>query len=153
MTIEQISFHEVIVPAQKGTIEGKNIDKPLHKLAIGAQPGWSVQFDQLSKLIVKIKLSSGITGWGELYRNHDWNIVDSIADILLHADIESLVLQNLPFTYCREYDGFECAVWDAYAKAHNIRVVDLVGGPMHEKIKVGAWSSHREADEIEELAT
>lgn len=153
MKIKQISCHEVIVPAKKGAIEGKKINKPLHKLPVGAQAGWSVQFDQLPKLIVKIKLSTGVIGWGELYRNHDWNVVNDIADILLHTDIENLVLQNLPFSFCREYDGFECAVWDAYAKTHNTRVVDLLGGPIRKEVKVGAWSSHRDVEEIEELVT
>lgn len=152
MIIKHFSCYEVVVPAHEGVIESKSIHKPLHKLPVGAKAGWSVQFDQLPKLLLKMELDSGIIGWGELYRDHDWKMVEGIAKNLLGRDIQSLSLQALPFTFCREYDGFECAIWDAYAKAHGLRVVDLLGGPVQEKVKIGAWSSHREVDEIADLA-
>src|SRR5690606_34472276 len=89
--------------------------------------------------------------WGELYRDQRWNVVEQIASMLLGMDLQNIVLQKLPFSFCREYDGFECAVWDAYAKAHSVRGVDLLGGPVQKKVKVGAWSSHRSLDDIEGL--
>lgn len=152
MNIRRITCYEVIVPAKPGVIESKGINKPLHKLPVGAQSGWSVQFDQLPKLILKLELENGIMGWGELYRNHDWKVVRSIIAILLQQNIKSLSLQRLPFTFCREYDGFECALYDAFAKLHQLRVVDLLGGPVQTKVKVGAWSSHRHLAEIGPLA-
>lgn len=152
MKISRITCYEVKVPAQPGAVEGKGINKPLHKLPIGAKSGWTVQFDQISKLLIKLELDSGIIGWGELYRSHNWNVVEDIIQILLGEDIENLTLQKLPFAYSREYDGFECAIWDAYAKAHDLRVVDLLGGPVRHKVKVGAWSSHRNAEEVGEFA-
>ena len=151
MKIARITCYEVIVPAHQGAIESKGIDKPLHKLPVGAKSGWSMQFDQLSKLVLKLELDSGLVGWGELYRGHDWKVVESIIEVLMGQDIERLSLQKLPFTFCREYDGFECAIWDAYAKLHDLRVVDLLGGPIRDKVKVGAWSSHRELEEIGDL--
>lgn len=120
-------------------------------LPVGAKPGWSVQFDQLSKIILKLELSNGVIGWGELYRSHNWLQVQEIIEFLLGADISQMALQELPFTFCREYDGFECAIWDAYAKTHNLRVVDLLGGPVREQVYVGAWSSHRTVDEVTDL--
>ncbi|MFV1980031.1 MAG: mandelate racemase/muconate lactonizing enzyme family protein [Rhodothermia bacterium] len=152
MTINSITAFEVVVPARPGTIEGQGIDKPLHKLPIGARSGWTVQFDKVPIVILKLELDSGIVGWGELYRGYNWSMVHEISHILLGRSIESITLQRLPFTYCREYDGFECAIWDAYAKTHDIRVVDLLGGPVRDKVKVGAWSSHRNTDEIAPLA-
>ena len=152
MIIKHFTCFEVIVPAHQGVIESKSIHKPLHKLPVGAHSGWSVQFDQLPKLLLKMELSDGTIGWGELYRNHDWNMVEAIIKGLLGRDIRQLSLQKLPFTYCREYDGFECAIWDAFAKLHQLRVVDLLGGVVQEKIKIGAWSSHRMLDEIGDLA-
>ena len=152
MLIKRITCFEVIVPAHEGVIESKGINKPLHKLPVGTQSGWSVQFDQLPKLILKLELDNGVIGWGELYRNHDWKIVRGIIQTLLNTDIKSLTLQRLPFVFCREYDGFECAIYDAYAKSHSLRVVDLLGGPVQDKIKVGAWSSHRHLSEIGPLA-
>lgn len=152
MKIVQISCHEVIVPTNPGVINSAGMDKPLHKLPVGAKSGWSMQFDQLPKLIVKLELKSGVIGWGELYRGHDWKMVDAIAESLIGTNLTDLTLQSLPFTFCREYDGFECAIWDAYAKYHSMRVVDLLGGPVRTKVKVGAWSSHRHLEEVGELA-
>ncbi|HRO47953.1 mandelate racemase/muconate lactonizing enzyme family protein [Agriterribacter sp.] len=151
MKISRITCYEVLVPAREGAIDSKQVSKPLHKLPVGAMEGWSLQFDQLPKLLIKMELESGIVGWGELYRNHNWATVDAIIHTLLGRDIESLSLQHLPFTFCREYDGFECAVWDAYARLHNMRVVDLLGGPCKQKVKVSAWSSHRVIEEVEDL--
>ncbi|GJM28051.1 MAG: o-succinylbenzoate synthase [Cyclobacteriaceae bacterium] len=122
-------------------------------LPVGAKSGWSVQFDQLPKIVLRLELSNGVVGWGELYRDHDWRRVEDIIGVLLGRELTDLTLQQLPFTFCREYDGFECAIWDAYAKAHNMRVVDLLGGPVRDQVKVGAWSSHREADDVAKLVT
>ncbi|MDH3648965.1 MAG: mandelate racemase/muconate lactonizing enzyme family protein [Saprospiraceae bacterium] len=151
MKIKSITCNEVKVPAKPGTVESSTIHKPLHKLPVGAVEGWSVQFDDLSKVILKMELENGVIGWGELYRDHNWSLVEAMINALLDQDIRSLCLQELPFAFCREYDGFECAVWDAYAKAHDMRVVDLLGGPIREKIPVGAWSSHRKLEEIGDL--
>ncbi len=152
MIIKKITAFEVVVPAHEGVIESKGIDKPLHKLPVGASAGWSVQFDQLPKLILKLELSNGVVGWGELYRDHNWKVVEDIVKILLGTGIKKLTLQKLPFNFCREYDGFECAIWDAYARMQDMRVVDLLGGAVKDKVKIGAWSSHRRLEEIGPLA-
>lgn len=142
-----------MVPARPDAVESKGINKPLHKLPVGAKAAWSIQFDQLPKLILKLELDNGVVGWGELYRNHDWRIVDEISESLIGQSVGEMCLQRLPFTYSREYDGFECAIWDAYAKCHGLRVVDLLGGAVRDRVRVGAWSSHRRKDEIAPLAT
>ncbi len=153
MKIKRITSYEVIVPAKPGTVSSESINKPLHMLPVGAKAGWNVQFDQLSKIVLKLELDSGVVGWGELYRDHKWGLVQEIIKSLLGADLEEMTLQDLPFTFCREYDGFECAIWDAYAKSHNLRVVDLLGGPVRNKVWVGAWSSHRQTEEIADLVS
>ncbi|MCO5234657.1 MAG: mandelate racemase/muconate lactonizing enzyme family protein [Chitinophagaceae bacterium] len=153
MKISNITCYEVMVPARPGMINSASLNKPLHKLPVGSKAGWSVQFDRLPKLIIRMELSTGIVGWGELYRNHDWRIVEDMIGVLLGKNLNALILQKLPFNFCREYDGFECAVWDAYAKAHNMRVADLLGGPLREKVKVGAWSGHRLVEEIGEMVS
>ncbi len=153
MKIDRITCHEVKVPAKPGTVSSESINKPLHMLPVGAKSGWSVQFDQLPKIILELELDGGLIGWGELYRSHDWRQVEEIAHFLVGKELEGLTLQQLPFSFCREYDGFECAIWDAYAKSHGLRVVDLLGGPVRDKVRVGAWSSHREVDEVGELVS
>ncbi len=141
-----------MVPAHPGAIESEGMNKPLHKLPVGTKDAWTVQFDELSKGLIRMELEDGIIGWGELYRDLNWETVDSIAESIIGKDINSFTLQNLPFHFCREYDGFECAIWDAYAKVHGLRVVDLLGGPVREQVKVGAWSGHRRMNDVGDLA-
>ena len=138
MIIEQIEFFEVKVPAHPDAIASKSINKPLHKLPVGAAEGWSVQFDQLPKVLIKLSLKNGVIGWGECYRDHQWSMLEQISKVILGKDIRSFSLQHLPFTFCREYDGFECAIYDAFAKAHDLRIVDLLGGPLQTRIQ--CWS-------------
>ncbi len=148
MKIIKITAHEVLVPTHPGAIESKGMNKPLHKAAVGGSAAWTIQFDEMSKIMLKMELEDGIIGWGELYRDHDWRVVDRIAESLIGEDINTFSLQSLPFNFTREYDGFECAIYDAYAKAHGLRVVDLLGGPVKEKVKVGAWSGHRRMNDV-----
>ena len=60
MKIKRITAHEVIVPAHQGAIDSPGMNKPLHKLPIGVKSGWSVQFDQVPKLIIKLELDNMI---------------------------------------------------------------------------------------------
>ena len=54
MKISSIKLYEVVVPAHVGAIESKGVNKPLHKLSIGAKAGWNVQFDKVPKLLVQV---------------------------------------------------------------------------------------------------
>ena len=153
MKISKINLYEVIVPAKKGTIDSAEINKPLHKLSVGADEGWSIQFDKLSKILISIELSNGIVGGGECYRGNLMSEVKEIATKFIGTDIEKIIRQKLPIPYTRVYDGFECAIWDSFARLKNIRVVDLLGGEVREKVKVGSWSSHRTTYEVGEIAS
>jgi muconate cycloisomerase len=152
MIIKNITAFEVMVPTHPEAIESKGMNKPLHKLSVGEKRAWSVQFDELSKVLLKIEIANGVIGWGELYRGHRWETIDIIAQSILNQNIKDFTLQSLPFNFSREYDGFECAIWDAYAKSHHLRVVDLLGGPVRDKVRVGAWSGHRRLGEVGDLA-
>jgi muconate cycloisomerase len=152
MRIERIVASEVLVPARAGTINSPSLNRPLHKLAAKGKPAWTRQFDDIPKLLLAIHWSDGVVGYGECYRDHDWQTVQGIADSLLGVQECELTLQALPIGRCREYDGFECAVWDSVAKRHGLRVVDLLGGAVRERVKVGAWSGHRLVEEIAPLA-
>lgn len=152
MKISKITLYEVVVPAKKGTIESKEINKPLHKLAIGTEMGWSIQFDELSKILISIELKNGIVGWGECYRGNLLKSVKQVAEKFVGQDIEKIVRQKIPIPFSRIYDGFECALWDCFARLKKMRVVDLLGGPVREKVKVGSWSSHRSAVEVGDIA-
>jgi muconate cycloisomerase len=153
MKITRIIATEVVVPAHEGAINSPEINRPLHKLAQGASSGWSIQFDQLPKLILELETEDGVIGLGECYRAHNWEIIEAFAQKLLGEQLDSISLQRLPLPFRREYDGFECAVLDARAKSLGVRVVDLLGGPVREHVKIAAWSSHRTLNEIPDLAT
>jgi muconate cycloisomerase len=150
--IESFHFDEVVVPCHPGSINSPGLDKPLHRQPVKGQLAWGVQFDTLPKLILTVRLSNGIVGVGEFYRDHHWDNVKGMAQRLLGRAIDDIPLQALPVGMCREYFGFECALYDTYAKHKNLRVVDLIGGPLRPQVKIGAWSSHRTVAEIGPLA-
>src|SRR5688500_9179777 len=145
--IVRIVATEVVVPAKPGTINSPGIEQPLHKLPVSGREAWSVQFDELPKCIIEIALDNGGVGLGELYGDHDWRLVEDSAKRLLGAELGDLPRQKLPIALCREYDGFECAVWDAFARQHDLPLVDLLGGAIRRQIRIGAWSGHRTLDE------
>lgn len=148
LIITRLSFTEVVVPAHRGVINSSSLAKPLHMLPVGGKPSWSVQFDELPKLILHLQLKNGLVGIGEFYRDHSWSTVEAISRELLGTNLNELSLHHLPLPLCREYDGFECAIWDAYARALGLPLYKLLGGRVHERINVGAWSSHRTLDEV-----
>ena len=152
--IKSFHFTEVIVRAKKGMVSSESINKPLHMLPVikKASDGWSMQFDELPKLIVRMELENGIIGLGEFYRDHNLLLVQNIAKSLIGVNLDDLSLRKLPIGLYREYDGFECAIWDAYAKVHDLRIVDLLGGKLQDKVKVGSWSSHRDVSEVGDVA-
>lgn len=151
--IVKIVATEVIVPARPGTINSPGIHQPLHKLPVAGQESWTVQFDELPKCILELFLDDGVVGFGELYRDHDWRVVESMSRRLIGSQLQDLCRQQLPLAYCREYDGFECALWDAFSKQIGLPLVELLGGQVQKRIRVGAWSGHRELSEIKPLAS
>ena len=152
--IKKLEFTEVIIPAKKGSINSKGVYKPLHMLPVNksAKNGWQVQFDELPKLILQLHLENGIVGLGEFYRDHNWDVVQSVAQTLLGLKIEKIPLQKLPISLFREYDGFECAIWDALCILRKMRLVEMLGGVLQPKVKIGAWSSYRSPQEMGEFA-
>ncbi len=51
MRIERIEIVPVKVPARPDSIHCPGVGKPLHMLSSGGMRPWSVQFDELPKLI------------------------------------------------------------------------------------------------------
>src|SRR3954453_9776758 len=96
--IERIVATEVVVPAQADSINSRGIDQPLHKLPVAGEASWTVQFDALPKCLLELFLSDGVVGLGELYRDHDWRVVDNIAGRLVGAVFEDLPRQLMPKT-------------------------------------------------------
>jgi muconate cycloisomerase len=148
MVIERLTFTEVVVRAHEGVINSATLNKPLHMLPVGAKPSWSVQFDELPKLLLQLRLANGVIGLGEFYRDHSWDTVTAIGKGLLGVDLNDVPLRSLPLPLCREYDGFECAIWDAVARTLDLPLYRLLGGRAQQRVEVSAWSSHRTLAEV-----
>ena len=151
-TIRRIRYTEVKVPAKPDSINHASLDRPLHKLPIAGSAGWSVQFDQVPKVIVELELDSGVVGLGECYRGHQWATLEGVAKRLVGTDLRDIPLQLVPIARCRERDGIECAIWDAFARHYGLPLCDLLGGAVRQKVPVSAWTGHRLPEEIGPMA-
>ena len=60
-TIVSFHFDEVVVPANPGAVNTPGHHKPLHMLPVAGSAGWSVQFDELPKLILRMTLADVAT--------------------------------------------------------------------------------------------
>lgn len=146
--ITGFEFDEVVVPAKPGMINSESLAKPLHMLPVAGQAAWSVQFDALPKLILRMKLANGVVALGEFYRDHDWTRIEAICNGLIGTDISAVSLQDLPLPLVREFDGFELAIWDGWAKTLGVPLFSLLGGRVRDRVLCDAWSSHRTLDEV-----
>src|SRR5437899_7230834 len=90
--IRRFHFNEVVVPTHPGVVNSVTLNKPLHMLPVGAQRAWSVQFDELPKLVLRLELSNGVIGLGEFYRDHQWPLIQAASEGLLGADLSALTL-------------------------------------------------------------
>ncbi|MCZ2153502.1 MAG: hypothetical protein LC114_06315 [Bryobacterales bacterium] len=143
MRVLRIDIDDVIVPAWPDSINSEELDRPLHKLSSGGRPGWTIQFDRLSKSIVRIHLDNGVVGLGEFYRDAPPAELRATAERLVGMDLRGLNLQDLPLARNRWYDGFECALLDAYARSAGIPLSMLLGGAFRKRVRCGYWTGHR----------
>ena len=143
MKIRRIIIDEVIVPARPDSINSPELDHPLHMLSHGGRAAWTVQFDKIPKLIIRLETNSGLTGLGECYRGVSVQTVTEIARNLLGTDLSTLNLQSLPLPAGRLYDGFETAILDAVGQYRNLSISALLGGRYREKVYCGYWTGHR----------
>jgi muconate cycloisomerase len=112
-------------------------------LPYGGRAAWSVQFDEMPKLILQLETDSGLTGVGEFYRGLSHISVLEIAQGLLGADVDSLNLQSLPIPSGRIYDGFETAILDAVGRQRGLPLYSLLGGKYRDTVYTGYWTGHR----------
>lgn len=143
MKITSIQLDEVVVRAKPDSVNSPELDHPLHMLPHGGRAAWSVQFDEIPKLIIRLETDEGITGLGEFYRGVPVTAVTDIARGLLDVDIDTLNLQALPLPSGRLYDGFETAILDAVGKKQGRPLYDMLGGKYRDEISCGYWTGHR----------
>ena len=143
MKVRRIILDEVVVRARPDSVNSPELNHPLHMLPHGGRAAWSVQFDEIPKLIIRLETDSGITGLGECYRGVPLQAVRDIGTGLLGTDLATLNLQNLPLPAGRLYDGFECAILDAMGKHTGRSLSEILGGRYRDQVYCGYWTGHR----------
>ena len=143
MKITRILLDEVVVRARPDSVNSPELDHPLHMLPFGGSAAWSVQFDEIPKLIIRVETDDGAVGIGEFYRGVSVHAVLEIAQGLPGVDPAALNLQSLPFPAGRLYDGFETAILDLIGRQRGISFSDLLGGRYRELVSCGYWTGHR----------
>ena len=143
MRIQQIEMIEVRVPARAGAINSPSLDKPLHKLANGADAAWTRQFDEFSKVILVATTEDGAIGLGETLRAPDMTTLRAMAGSIVGTRLTDIAWQNLPVAKNREYDAFELLVLDLLAKRADLPLAAFIGGAYRSEVPIGAWSGHR----------
>ncbi len=129
--------------ARPDSVNSPELNHPLHMLPHGGRGAWSIQFDEIPKLIIRLETDEGITGLGECYRGVPLHAVRDIGTALLGTDLTTINLQNLPLPAGRLYDGFECAILDAMGKYRNLPLSEILGGRYRDQVYCGYWTGHR----------
>ncbi len=153
MKIRRIKLDEVRVPARPDSINSPETDYALHKLPQGAKRGWTQQFDTLSKTIIRLEVENGIVGLGETYRGIPNSLLQEMASALLGQSIDGFNLQDIPLPAGRAYDGFECALVDAAAKAVGLPLYKFLGGKYCDQVPCAFWTGHRTTSDAARKAT
>ena len=102
---------------------------------------------------VKVETDEGITGWGEC---SDYRVTNAVEGMV--RDLTPLLIGKDPCAYemrfidmmritrsspggitARAIAGIECALVDIAARARNISVVEMLGGPTRDKVRL-YWS-------------
>ena len=119
-------------------------------------------------LFVKIETDEGITGWGECYTHLDrdrniFTIVEELSRYLVDRDpfkIKSLTYfayvdfakKRGSIDFFAAVSGIEMALWDIVGKALNTPVYKLLGGAMHDKLRLYANGWFYKSASSEEVA-
>lgn len=143
MKITGIQIDEVVVRAKADSVNSPEFDHPLHMLPHAGRAAWTVQFDEIPKLILQIETDEGIVGVGECYRGIPQQAVLDIARGLVGAELSTFNLQALPIPAGRIYDGFEIAILDAAGRQRGVPLYQLLGGKYRDTVYCGYWTGHR----------
>ena len=115
----------------------------------GPEPEYNeTRWDEVPKYLLQLETSEGISGIGETPRGLAEETLVSAAKALLGQDLLKLDLKQLPVAPGGAYKALETAVFDAVGKVRGQRVVDLLGGPVRERVEVDWWSGRRSPDDL-----
>ena len=115
-------------------------------------------------LFVQLHTENGLTGWGECYTAPDREgairaVAQRLADHLIGASIfdirrftlmayQDAATKRGSMEFFCAVSGLEHAMWDVVGKALNQPIYNLLGGSVHDRIRVYAngWSSSADGD-------
>src|SRR5919202_1090200 len=107
----------------------------------GSEPEYQeTRWDEVPKYLLRLETDGGIAGIGETSRGLAEEPLVAGARALIGKDLLDLDLTHLPIDNGGAYMGLETAVFDAVGKATGKRVVDLLGGPVRDRVEVDWWS-------------
>jgi len=147
MKVTRIEIDEVVVRARPDSVNSPQLDKPLHMLPYAGNNPWSVQFDEIPKLLLRLHTDEGIVGLGECYRGVALEAVRDISRTLIGHELTDLNLQALPLPAGRLYDGFETAILDALGRFREVSIAEMIGGRYRDRVSCGYWTGHRTVED------
>jgi glucarate dehydratase len=132
----------------------------VHKVNLPLKAGycWSPGvYYGASRGLVEVSTSEGVTGWGEVATPELADLLmDEIAPRLLGSDptnIEDSLRRSVPEirtlknthddSIVRAFGGVEIALWDIKARALNLPIYDLLGGPARRTLGVSEYFALR----------
>ncbi len=115
----------------------------------GPEPEYrETRWDEVPKLLLRLHTDGGLVGMGETPRGVPEEALQRGARAILGQDLLALDLARLPVEGGGAYKALELAVFDAVGKARGKRVVDLLGGPVRERVEVDWWSGRRSPQDL-----
>jgi muconate cycloisomerase len=115
----------------------------------GPEPEYQeTRWDDVPKNLLQLETDGGIVGIGETSRGLAEEPLVAGARRLLGLDLLGLDLTRLPIDSGGAYKCLETAVFDAVGKATGKRVVDLLGGPVRDRVEVDWWSGRRSPSDL-----
>jgi muconate cycloisomerase len=115
----------------------------------GPEPEYrETRWDEVPKLLLRLHTREGVVGIGETPRGVSEETLVSAARPLLGQNLLDLELEHLPISAGPTYKALETAVFDVVGKAQGKRVVDLLGGPVRDRVAVDWWSGRRAPSDL-----
>lgn len=141
MRITHAEKWRVVVPLRAGVLsrEGRY-----------AKPG--AQFDATPKWIVRLHSDDGLTGLGESWRGESEEAVDAAIAAVVGTDPRRLPLHGLPVPPGASYTTIEMALFDLLGRHWQVPAHQLLGGALHERIRVASWAGRHGPEELAALA-
>lgn len=136
LSVKRIEYFQVHQRMRPGTVYGAD--------SRYQEPPWDV----VPKFLFLLHTDGGVTGMGETPRGVKEEAVSAAARGLVGQDLLSLDLHELPIPRNAVYKGLEIAVFDAVGKASGKRAVDLLGGPVRDRVEVDYWSGRCSPEEL-----